>query len=81
MQTDINEQISVGAIFSSGKIRPRFFIWKQMRYEVEKITYFWRSKVGSMPIIHFAVICNGFVYEISYNSTTFDWHLEKIIEN
>lgn len=80
MHTDINEPISAGVIFSSGKITPRFFIWKRRRYEIDKVTYFWRSKVGAMSIIHFAVASNGAIYEISYNSVTSDWCLEKILE-
>lgn len=78
MYTCVNDPISVGVVFSTGKITPRFFIWKGRKYQIEKITYFWRSKVGSMPIIHFAVSSDGSIYEISYNSATSDWFLEKI---
>jgi hypothetical protein len=78
MYTVINEPISVGAIFSSGKIIPRFFIWNRRKYRVEEVTYFWRSKIGSVPILHFAVVSYESVYEISYNSETSDWHLEKV---
>ena len=78
MYTVINEPILVGAVFSSGKIIPRFFTWKRRKYRVEKITYFWRSKTGSVSILHFAVTSYGSVYEISYNSKTSNWCLEKV---
>jgi len=78
MYTVINEPISVGAVFSSGKITPRFFIWNRRKYSVEEITYSWHSKVGSAPIFHFAVTSNHSAYEISYNLKTSDWHLEKV---
>ena len=78
MHTDINEPVSVGAVFSSGKITPRFFVWKGRKYPIDRITYFWRSKTGTMPILHYAVVCRESIYEISYNSTTYDWRLEKI---
>jgi hypothetical protein len=77
MYAVINEPILVEAAFSAGKITPRFFIWNRKKYQVEEITYFWRSKIGSAPILHFAVTSYGSVYEISYNSKTSDWHLEK----
>ena len=78
MYTIIDEPILVGAIFSSGKIMPRFFVWKRRKYQVGKITYSWHSKIGAVPIFHFAVTSSGSVYEISYNLKTSNWHLEKI---
>ena len=78
MYTVINEPISVGAVFSFGKIIPRFFIWNRKKYRVEEITYFWRSKTGSVPILHFAVTSYESVYEISYNLRTSNWRLEKV---
>ena len=78
MYTIIDEPIIVGAVFSTGRIMPRFFIWKRRKYPVSKITYFWRSKVGVVPVFHFAVTSGGSVYEISYNLKTSNWHLEKI---
>lgn len=57
MYTVINEPILVGAIFSSGKIIPRFFIWDRRKYRIDKITYLWRSKVGSVPIIQAKHLC------------------------
>ncbi len=78
MYNVIDEPIMVGATFSSGKIVPRFFVWKRRRYRIVKVTYSWRSKIGSAPIFHFAVTSCGSVYEISYNLTTSNWRLEKI---
>lgn len=81
MFTIIDEPISVGVVFSSGKINPKFFVWKEKRYAVEKITFLWDSKVGSAQVFHFAAINNGSVYEISYNLQTSKWRLDKIHEN
>lgn len=78
MYTVINEQILVGAIFSTGRIVPRFFIWNNRRYRVDEVTYFWRSKVGSVAILHFAVTSCDSVYEISYNLKTSRWYIEKV---
>jgi hypothetical protein len=80
MFTIIEEPISVGVVFSSGKITPKFFVWKEKRHPVEKITFLWNSKEGSAQIFHFAVISNGSVYEISYNLVTSNWKLDKIHE-
>ena len=78
MYTVINESILVGAVFSSGKIVPRFFIWKRRKYQIKEVTYFWHSKTGSAPIFHYSVTSHGSVYEISYNLKTSIWHLEKV---
>jgi|WetSurMetagenome_2_1015567.scaffolds.fasta_scaffold792814_1 hypothetical protein len=80
MFTIIDEPISVGVVFSSGKINPKFFVWKGKRYPVERITFLWDSKEGSAQIFHFATINNGSVYEISYNLITSNWKLDKIHE-
>ena len=80
MYTIIDELISVGVVFSSGNISPKFFVWKGERYSVEKITFLWDSKVGSAQVFHFAVVNNGSVYEISYNLQTSNWKLDKIHE-
>ena len=75
--TKVNEHISVGATFSSGKVTPRFFVWKRRRYRVEEVTYFWRTKAGSDAILHYAVTSDGSVYEISCNLKTLNWYLEN----
>jgi hypothetical protein len=80
MFTIIEEPISVGVVFSSGKINPKFFMWKGKRYPVERITFLWNSKEGSAQIFHFAVTSNGSVYELSYNLDTSCWRLDKIHE-
>ncbi|MBD3182805.1 hypothetical protein GF312_10980 [Candidatus Poribacteria bacterium] len=74
----VKEPISVVAIFSSGKIIPRFFIWKKRKYSIEEVTYLWRTKIGSVPIIHFSVTTEKTFYEISYNLKSFNWQLEKL---
>ena len=78
MYTEINEPILVGAIFSAGRVVPRFFIWNNKKYQIEEVTYFWRSRIGSLPIFHFAVTSFGSVYEISYNLKTSKWYVEKV---
>lgn len=80
MYTVIEEKISVGVIFASGKIMPKFFIWRDKKYSVEKVTFLWNSKTGSAEIHHFAVLSEGSVYELSYNLKTSCWRLDKIHE-
>ncbi len=78
MYTEIREPISVGAVFTSGKIVPRFFVWKRKRHQIETVNYFWGSRIGSAAISHFTVTSSRSVYEISYNLQTSNWCLEKI---
>jgi len=80
MYTLIDEPIAVGAVFFSGKITPRYFVWKGEKHLIEDITYHWHSKAGESRIFHFAVTNKGSVYEISYNLNTSNWKLDKIHE-
>ncbi len=80
MHTIVREPISVEVFFSSGRIIPRFFIWKQKKYNINKITYFWRSSVGIFPVLYFSVISGRSIYEISYDLKTSKWCLETAYE-
>ena len=78
MVTIVNESIQVGAVFSSGKIVPRFFVWKKTKYSVSEITYFWRSKIGRALVFNFAVKSGVSVYEIAYHTEQSEWSLKKL---
>ena len=76
--TEIKEPITVGVIFSSSRIKPVWFVWKQFRYDIKQVTFSWRSREGSAPIYHFAVTDGANLYEISFNTKTAEWMLNRI---
>ncbi|MEW6109064.1 MAG: hypothetical protein AB1632_07870 [Nitrospirota bacterium] len=75
----INEPIRVIASFSpSCKIRPVKFIWGKRTFEIEEITYQWKSREGKAAIYHFSVTDGGTLCEISFNADTLLWRLEAL---
>lgn len=76
----LNEKIEVLAYFRAGKIYPRIFIWKNKRYKIRKITYNWQERQGYETINCFSVNTGSDLYQISFNSDSLGWRIDKIIE-
>ena len=73
----IKEKIKTGAVFINGRIEPRWFLWKQRKIEIKKITFSWNTAEGASPLIHFSVTDGSTYYELSYNKKSLEWMLEK----
>jgi len=78
---DLNETISVVAVFKQAKIYPRAFNWKNKDYKIEKITFQWQERCGREIICYFSVDTGASIYQISFNNTSYVWRLDKIIQN
>ncbi|HOK56720.1 MAG TPA: hypothetical protein PKV21_08490 [bacterium] len=78
MITEINEKIIVGAIFKNGSIKINWFIWKNRKINIEKITYRWKTKKGEKDIYNFAVTDGFNIFELSFIPEDLIWNLEKI---
>jgi hypothetical protein len=77
MVVEINETISVGAVFSRGRIKPVWFVWKGRQVQIRESTFTWRTREGSAVILHFSVTDGQGLYEICYNAESFNWRLTK----
>jgi hypothetical protein len=77
MVVEINETISVGAVFSRGRIKPVWFVWKGRQVRIRESAFTWRTREGSAGILHFSVTDGQGVYEIRYNAESFNWILTK----
>jgi len=77
MITEIAEKIEVGAIFRRGLTRPVWFIWNHHKYPVKAVSYQWSEKKGETLFYYFQVVADCGVFEISLNSETLSWFLEK----
>ncbi len=77
MVVEINETISVGAVFSRSRIKPVWFIWNGRQVRIRESTFTWRTREGSAGILHFSVTDGQGLYEICYNAESFDWRLTK----
>lgn len=77
---ELNEKIQVIASFSGGKIYPRMFTWNNKPYKITEITYNWQEHKGSETINYFSVSTGTDLYQISFNSSSLGWRIDKIIE-
>lgn len=76
---DIGEIISVIASFGLPyKIRPLRFKWSGKLFEVKDITYIWQTKEGQTKFYHFSVSDGKTLYELSFDTTSLLWRIEKL---
>ncbi|MCX7916788.1 MAG: hypothetical protein N2589_01475 [bacterium] len=78
MISEINEKIIVGVIFKNGSIKIKWFIWKNRKVNIKKITYIWKTKKGEKDIYNFAVTDGFEIFELSFIPKELIWYLEKI---
>lgn len=76
----LNEKIDVLALFKSGKVYPKAFYWQDKLYKVCKLTYAWQERRGAEIINHFSVQTQANLYQLSFNSNTLSWRLNRILE-
>ena len=75
---DVQERITVGAVFSAGTVRPAWFTWRGRKYAVEEVTYTWESKEGLAKLRHFSVVVKGNVYVIAYDPVACAWDIRGV---
>ncbi|MCS7180468.1 MAG: hypothetical protein NZ891_03850 [bacterium] len=78
MISEIKEKIIVGVIFKNGSIKIKWFIWKNRKVNIKKITYIWKTKKGEKDIYNFAVTDGFEIFELSFIPKELIWYLEKI---
>ena len=76
---ELNEHIAMLAWFKNGKIQPRLFVWKNKKYKVTQVNYAWQERRGRETLSLFSVSTGSDLYQISFNNTSYSWHLDKII--
>jgi hypothetical protein len=76
---EVGETISVIASFSQGyRIKPLRFRWSGRLFEVREITYLWKSAEGQNEIYHFSVSDGRSLYELTFDTGSLLWRLEKL---
>ncbi|MBI5695855.1 MAG: hypothetical protein HZC51_08990 [Nitrospirae bacterium] len=78
MALETNERVTVGAVFSGGKVRPAWFLWRGRKYAVGEVTFAWESREGVARLQHFSVVSGGNVYALSYNPVECVWDLKGV---
>ncbi len=75
MKIELDEPISVGAVFSRGVIRPVWFIRGRRQSRISEIALTWKTRQGDTCVHHFSVTDGSGVYELQYNTATFVWRI------
>lgn len=75
---EIGEQIQVAMLFRDDEVRPSAFLWNGHRYEVERILLLHKTRLGNVLRWHFSVAVAGGNAELSFDTASLAWHLEKI---
>ena len=82
----VNEAVKVYALYSNPhrpaapheRLRPVMFVWRNREYRVQDVTYVWRESRGASELYHYAVSDGANVYELCYETRTFNWTLSSI---
>jgi len=75
----IGENISVIASFGLPyRIRPVRFKWNGKLFDIKEITYSWQTREGQTKVYHFSITDGKNLYELSFNTTSLLWSIEKI---
>jgi len=82
----INENVKVYAVYNAPQARcapherlqPVVFEWRNRQYRVQDVTYVWRENQGDTELYHYAVSDGANVYELCYETRTFNWTLSSV---
>lgn len=75
MTTELNETVVVGAVFSAGTLRPVWFARRGRQVRIREVAFTWKTREGSIPILHFSVSDGQGLFELRYNTGTQAWRL------
>ncbi len=79
MAYEAGENIRVAAVFGPGNLlRPVWFDWKRKKHTVTEVTYTWKSRIGDVTVLHFAVSDGTALYELAYDTARQFWTLNGI---
>lgn len=76
----LDEKISAGVVFESGKIKPLWFSYKHGKVIIKQVCYRWKEREGEDVIYKFTVSDDRSIYEIAYSTMTWQWYLLAIDE-
>jgi len=78
MDTEIDEFIETACLFSSGQIKPIFFLWQKKLYQIQRIVFQFTKKIGREKVFYFSVETETNTCQLEFNSEKQTWKLLKI---
>lgn len=79
MYKDLDEQVSVIAVFEKGDMRPYRFFWKDRAFKVARVTGRWKAPQGDTWKRHFSVVDSADnVFHLTYEERSMRWAISKV---
>ncbi|HUK56990.1 MAG TPA: hypothetical protein VLY20_10070 [Nitrospiria bacterium] len=79
MITEIGESVTVGVVFDPEKtVVPKWFVWNNRKYSVERVTFAWKVRDGQRVFHHFAVTDGANLYDLTYDAAALSWRLMTV---
>jgi hypothetical protein len=79
MYKDLDEQVSVIAVFERGDMRPYRFFWKDRAFRVSRVTGTWKAPKGDKWVRHFSVVDSADnVFFLTYDERSMRWAIGKV---
>jgi hypothetical protein len=75
MLVDLDEPVSVGAVFSRGLMRPVWFSRGKRQVRINEVAFTWKTREGDTCIHHFSVTDGSGVYQLKFNTASFVWRI------
>jgi hypothetical protein len=75
---EVDESVSVGAVFKGGRVTPKWFLWGGTRRDVSAVNMVWKGREGDAPLTFFSVSSGGNAYQLRLNHKSMEWRLEKV---
>jgi hypothetical protein len=76
MITEVDEAVTVGAVFDKGQaVVPKWFVWHGRKYVIHRVTFSWKVKEGIYFNYHFSVTDGVNLFELCYAPQTLAWKL------
>ena len=69
------EPVRIAVVFQPGaKAKPVWFEMNRKQHRIVQTTYFWKDRVGDVPLLHFAIVTEEeALYELIFNVTDQSW--------
>ncbi|KKU92481.1 MAG: hypothetical protein UY21_C0001G0104 [Microgenomates group bacterium GW2011_GWA1_48_10] len=78
MYEEINERVTVVAVFKNGHALPYLFNWRGRKYRVEEVNLEHEERRGDELLFCYSISAGGNAYELSFNNRHLVWTLERV---
>ena len=76
--TEIHEPVQIASTFRQRTMQPVLMLWRNRQYQIDEVTSYHITHVGSEKIHHFAALADRNLFHLLFNPTTFEWWLDAV---